>query len=167
MPWSGAIINFELIHKSQTSQQRSDPTSKKGQNKGDCISNLDKNPKWNGMDYSVNLSCSRLERYIAKIASVDRWLPTIGNNRIQWSMNLKNIAKTMALMLKQKNRIFHDGKTRRPWKTMENKTIGDEGITVDFLIIKVHTSNWSSNSWGSSNSWDHRIVEDHNVPLDH
>ena len=66
------------------------------------------------MDYSVNLSCSRLERYIAKIALVDRWLATIGNNRKQWSMNLKNIAKTMALMLKQKNRIFDDGKTRRP-----------------------------------------------------
>ena len=45
-------------------------------------------------------------------------------------------------------------------------------ITVDFWIIKVHTSNWSSNSWGSSNgwgssnSWDHRIVGDHRVPLD-
>ena len=45
-------------------------------------------------------------------------------------------------------------------------------ITVDFWIIKVHTSNWSSNSWGSShswgstNSWDHRIVGDHLVPLD-
>ena len=51
-----------------------------------------------------------------------------------------------------------------------NKTIGDEGITVDFWIIKIHTSNWSSNSWGSSNSlgswnswgssnsWDHRIA---------
>ena len=59
---------------------------------------------------------------------------------------------------------------------LKNKTIGDEGITVDFRFIKVHTSNWSSNSWGSSNSrgssntwgssniwgssntWDHRIV---------
>ena len=29
-----------------------------------------------------------------------------------------------------------------------NNTIGDGGITVDFWIIKVHTSNWSSNSWG-------------------
>ena len=48
-----------------------------------------------------------------------------------------------------------------------NKTIGDEGITVDFWIIKIHTSNWSLNSWGSSNSWDHRIVGDHRVPLDH
>ena len=34
-----------------------------------------------------------------------------------------------------------------------NKTISDGGITVNFLIIKVHTSNWSSNSWGSSKSW--------------
>ena len=25
--------------------------------------------------------------------------------------------------------------------TIENKTIGDEGITVDFRFIKVHTSN--------------------------
>ena len=41
-----------------------------------------------------------------------------------------------------------------------NKTISDGGITVDFWIIKVHTSNWSSNSW------DHRIVGDHWVPLD-
>ena len=55
-----------------------------------------------------------------------------------------------------------------------NKTIGDEGITVDFSIIKVHTSNWSSNSWGSSNTWgssesscwDHQIVGDHRIPLD-
>ena len=35
----------------------------------------------------------------------------------------------------------------------KNKTISDGGITVDFWIIKVHTSNWSSNSWRSSNSW--------------
>ena len=35
----------------------------------------------------------------------------------------------------------------------QNKTISDEGITVDFWIIKAHTSNSSSNSWGSSNSW--------------
>ena len=34
-----------------------------------------------------------------------------------------------------------------------NKTISDGGITIDFWIIKVHTSNWSSNSWESSNSW--------------
>ena len=34
-------------------------------------------------------------------------------------------------------------------KFSEKNTIGDEGITVDFWIIKVHTSNWSSNSWGS------------------
>ena len=34
-----------------------------------------------------------------------------------------------------------------------NKTVSDGGITVDFSIIKVHTSNWSSNSWGSSNTW--------------
>ena len=49
-----------------------------------------------------------------------------------------------------------------------NKTIIDGRITVDFSIIKVHTSNWSSNSWGSSNSscWDHRIVGDHRIPLD-
>ena len=55
-----------------------------------------------------------------------------------------------------------------------NKTIGDGGITVDFSIIKVHTSNWPSNSWGSSNTWgssniscwDHRIVGDHRIPLD-
>ena len=134
MPWSGAIINFELIHKSQTSQQRSDPTSKKGQNKEDCISNLDKNPKWNGMDYSVNLLCSRLERYIAKIASVDRWLATIRNNRIQWSMNLKNIAKTMALMLK------------RHWQLIWSK-LGfyfSSGITLDIDVFFLwRTSYWS------------------------
>ena len=55
-----------------------------------------------------------------------------------------------------------------------NKTISDGGITVDFSIIKVHTSYWSSNSWGSSNTWgssnsscwDHRIVGDHRIPLD-
>ena len=49
---------------------------------------------------------------------------------------------------------------------VSNKTISDGGLTVDFWIIKVHTSIWSSNSWGSSNSWDHRIVGDHRVPLD-
>ena len=38
---------------------------------------------------------------------------------------------------------------------------------MDFWIIKVHTSNWSSNSWGSSNSRDHRISGDHWIPLDH
>ena len=62
----------------------------------------------------------------------------------------------------------------------KNKIISDGGITVDFSIIKVHTSNWSSNSWGSLNSWgssntwgssnsscwDHRIVGDHRIPLD-
>ena len=37
-------------------------------------------------------------------------------------------------------------------KEWQNKTITDGGITVDFWIIKVYTSNWSSNSWGSSNS---------------
>ena len=55
-----------------------------------------------------------------------------------------------------------------------NKTISDGGITVDFSIIKVQTSNRSSNSWGSSNTWrssnsscwDHRIVGDHRIPLD-
>ena len=55
-----------------------------------------------------------------------------------------------------------------------NKTISDGGITVDFSIIKVHTINWSSNSWGSSNTWEssnsscwgHRIVGDHRIPLD-
>ena len=36
----------------------------------------------------------RLERYIANIAFLDRWLVTIGNNCIWWSMNLKSIAKT-------------------------------------------------------------------------
>ena len=36
------------------------------------------------------------------IATLDRWLATIGNNRIWWSMNLKNIAKTAVLMVKQK-----------------------------------------------------------------
>ena len=53
---------------------------------------------------------------------------------------------------------------------ISNKTISDGGITVDFRFIKVYTSNWSSNSWGSSNTWgssniwgssntwDHRIV---------
>ena len=51
-----------------------------------------------------------------------------------------------------------------------NKTIRDGGITVDFWIVKVHTSNWSSNSWGSSNnggssySWDRRIPLDHLSP---
>ena len=35
----------------------------------------------------------------------------------------------------------------------QNKTISDGGITVDPWFIKVHTSNRSSNNWGSSNSW--------------
>ena len=40
----------------------------------------------------------RLERYIANIASLDRWLVTIGNYGIRWSINLKNMAKTLVLM---------------------------------------------------------------------
>ena len=57
--------------------------------------------------------------------------------------------------------------------TEQNKTISDGGITVYFWIVKVQTSNRSSNSWGSSNSWVSsnnwypQIVEDHLVPLDH
>ena len=47
--------------------------------------------------------------------------------------------------------------------TLNNKTIGDEGITVDFWIIKVHTPNWPSNSWGSSDSWEYQIVGDHRI----
>ena len=39
----------------------------------------------------------------------------------------------------------------------EHKTISDGGITIDFWLIKVHTSNGSSNSWGSSPG-DHRIA---------
>ena len=35
------------------------------------------------------------------------------------------------------------------WILINNRTISD----VDFWFIKVHTSNWSSNSWRSSNSW--------------
>ena len=50
-----------------------------------------------------------------------------------------------------------------------NKTISDGGITVNFLIIKVHTSNWSSNSWGSSKSWGSSNCWDgeHQIPLYH
>ena len=57
--------------------------------------------------------------------------------------------------------------------TEQNKTISDGGITVYFWIVKVQTSNRSSNSWGSlnswgsSNNWDPQIVGDHIVPLDH
>ena len=73
--------------------------------------------------------------------------------------------------------VRYFGSLEFSWQT-KNKTIRDEGITVDFWIIKVHTSNLSSNnwgssngwgssdSWGSSNSWDHQIVGDHRVPLD-
>ena len=32
-----------------------------------------------------------LERYIANMASLDRWLASIVNNRLRWSLNLKNI----------------------------------------------------------------------------
>ena len=57
---------------------------------------------------------------------------------------------------------------------IEYKTISDGGITVDFWFIKVHTSNWSSDSWGSSNTlgssnsscWDHQRVGDYRIPLD-
>ena len=31
-----------------------------------------------------------------------------------------------------------------PQLSVINKTIGDEGITVDFRFIKVHTSNWQN-----------------------
>ena len=59
-----------------------------------------------------------------------------------------------------------------------NKTISDGGITIDLWIIKVYTSNWSSNSWGSSNSlkfikvhtfiWnDHQIIPGPRDPLEH
>ena len=81
---------------------------------------------------------------------------------VQWNRTpIKGINKTQ-------------GKSLNNTKSQENKTISDGGITVDFSIIKVHTSNWSSNSWGSSNTWrssnsswwDHRIVGDHRIPLD-
>ena len=145
MPWNGAIINFELIHKSQTSQQLSDLTSKKGQNKEDCISNFDKNLKWNGMDNSVNLTCSDmwLERYIANIASLDRWLATIRNNRIQWSLNLKNIAKHWPLWLNKKfvSLMMVNLKKRnleKPCKTTRN----DENILGNYKnqlkLVKNH-----------------------------
>ena len=51
--------------------------------------------------------------------------------------------------------------------TEQNKTTSDGGITVYFWIVKVQTSNRSSNSWGSSNNWYPQIVGDHLVPLDH
>ena len=70
------------------------------------------------------------------------------------------------LVIKQDGRVKLIGKfASRPrslrqiqWKQKKNKTISDGGITADFWFIKVHTSNWSSNIWGSSNTWDHRIV---------
>ena len=55
------------------------------------------------------LSSDRLERYIANIASLDRWLVNIGNNHIIWSMSLKNkeiVALAIANLVK--------------WKTMKN-----------------------------------------------
>ena len=41
---------------------------------------------------------------------------------------------------KTKTRTFTHKKTKT-LKVVDNKTIGDEGITVVFWIIKVHTSN--------------------------
>ena len=77
------------------------------------------------------------------------------------------------LFCKMRSDLQYKTKPRQD-KTERNKTISDGGITVDFSIIKVHTFNWSSNSWGSSNTWgssnsscwDHRIVGDHRIPLD-
>ena len=58
----------------------------------------------------------------------------------------------------------------------EDKAIGDGGITVDFWIIKVHSSNWNFldhgipgiiEYLGSSNTWDHQIPLDHLSPYFH
>ena len=60
---------------------------------------------------------------------------------------LDHIAHLKASRTSNKHEVPFD-----PWYN-QHKTIGDEGITVDFWLIKVHTSNWSSNNWGSSNGW--------------
>ena len=72
------------------------------------------------LDVTQTYMCgNRLERNIANFASLNQWLATIRNNRIQWSMNLKNIAKTLSLMVKRSNRIFDEGKLKKI-KTLKN-----------------------------------------------
>ena len=52
------------------------------------------------LDVTQTFMCgNRLRRYIANIASLDRWLATIGNHCLRWLINLKNIAKTLALIV--------------------------------------------------------------------
>ena len=48
--------------------------------------------------------------------------------------------------------------TKKITKAKLNKTIEDGGITVDFWIIKVHTSNWSSNNGDNRIAGDHQIA---------
>ena len=90
-----------------------------------------------------------------------------------WKLNNRQYAILMTIVTKHGTACYvFDCFATKP-SLNKNKAISDGGITVDFWIIKVHTSNWSLNSWGSSNSWvssnswDHQIVGDHRVPLDH
>ena len=68
-------------------------------------------------------------------------------------MTMSNAMKTMASCLGLRQTCFRNLTFYDPcWKynqsswpgSLQNKTIEDGSITVDFLIIKVHPSNWSS-----------------------
>ena len=105
------------------------------------------------------------------------------HDRAQVSTNQLHPTQALVGLLKNfLTQCFHHTKSSK-WNLYTddgyNKTISDGGITVHFSIIKVHTSNWSSNNWGSSNSWgssntwglsnsscwDHQKVGDHRIPL--
>ena len=78
-----------------------------------------------------------------------------GKEVIFWKVERKR-SKSQSLRLgsRYRSEIHLDFRNLRvrAFGFKDNKTINDGGITVEFWIIKVHTSNLSSNSWGSSNS---------------
>ena len=57
------------------------------------------------------------------IATLDRWLGTIGINRIWWSMNLKNIAKKAVPMVKQKVALLTMANFKK-WKPTAGSQMG-------------------------------------------
>ena len=84
-----------------------------------------------------------------------------------WKLNNRQYAILMTIVTRHGTACYvFDCFATKP-SLNKNKAISDGGITVDIWIIKVHTSNRSSNSWGSSNSWDHQIAWGNRIPLDH
>ena len=82
---------------------------------------------------------STLERYIANIASLDRWLANFGNNCVWWSMNLKNIGSD-GLATK-----LH----RWQWFHLKNENHANQPTIVNNHIIEKHRQRW--HAWSHFN----------------